>query len=547
MFWIALHAPRLSLESWRATLGPAEQERPLALVAAHRIAVVDRLAAERGVQPGMRRGTALALAPDLVHGEADPVRDAAALTALAHAALAFTPMVVPEPPATVLLEVAASLRCFGGGPRLLQRLQAAVEPLGHTLGIASAPTARGASLLARWRGDQAGFMLVPGDRLVALQALLAGAPLALLDAGREPAAALQGMGVRTLGELQSLPRDGVARRFGSPLLDELDQLLGRRADPREPIVPPAVFESRLELFARADTTAQVLHGALVLLARLVAWAQARQVRIAAFTLGMRHDRHRGDAPPATRLRLELAEPSLDSGHLQLLLRERLGRLELVAPTLELELECRETVHAPAPNAELFPSRQGQAQGLLRLLERLRARLGDEQVLRLAPQPDHRPECGTRLLPLGSAPARPVPAGRRSRRAPSAPPPPEPSAAPPVPETDPAQALIASLLARAAPVVPEAARRRRAALHRPVWLLDAAQPLPERHERPQWQGRPLRVLAGPERIESGWWDGGLAVRDYFVAQAEDGALVWVYRERLPADDAAGGWYLQGWFG
>ncbi|MCC9598189.1 MULTISPECIES: DNA polymerase Y family protein [unclassified Rubrivivax] len=546
MFWIALHAPRLSLESWRATLGAAEAARPLALLAAHRIAVVDRRAAERGVQPGMRRGTALALAPDLVHGEADAVRDAAALTALAHAALAFTPMVVPEPPATVLLEVAASLRCFGGGPRLLQRLQAAVEPLGHALAVASAPTARAASLLARWRGDQTGFMLLPGDRLAALQAVLAGAPLALLDAGREHAAVLQGMGVHTLGELQALPRDGVARRFGTTLLAELDQTLGRTADPREPLVPPGVFESRLELFARADTAAQVLHGAGVLLARLVAWAQARQVRIVAFTLGMRHDRCRGDAPPATRLRLELAEPSLDPGHLQLLLRERLGRLELVAPTLELELECRETVHAPAPNAELFPSRQSQDRGLVRLLERLRARLGDEQVLHLAPQPDHRPECGTRLLPLGSAPARPVPAGRRSRRAPSAPPP-EPSAAPPAAETDPAQALIASLLARAAPVVPEAARRRRAALHRPVWLLEAPQPLPERHERPQWQGRPLRVLAGPERIESGWWDGGLAVRDYFVAQAEDGALVWVYRERLPADDAAGGWYLQGWFG
>nr|WP_242478688.1 DNA polymerase Y family protein [Rubrivivax gelatinosus] len=504
----------------------------------------------------MRRGTALALAPDLVHGEADAVRDAAALTALAHAALAFTPRVVPEPPATVLLEVAASLRCFGGGPRLLQRLQAAVEPLGHALALASAPTARGASLLARWRGEHAGFMLAPGDRLQALQALLAEVPLALLDAGREHAVVLQGMGVHTLGELQALPRDGVARRFGTALLAELDQTLGRAADPREPLVPPAVFESRLELFARADTAAQVLHGAGVLLARLLAWAQARQVRIAAFTLVMHHDRHRGDAPPATRLRLELAEASLDPGHLQLLLRERLGRLELVAPTLELELECHETLHAPAPNAELFPSRQGQAQGLVRLLERLRARLGDEQVLRLVPQPDHRPECGARLLPLqaapgraarvASGPARPAAGALRRPAPPAAAKGVSPAPAPAAP-ADPAQALVASLLARAAPVVPEAARRRRAALHRPVWLLDTPQPLPERQERPQWLGRPLRVLAGPERIESGWWDGALAVRDYFVAQAEDGALVWVYRERLPADDAAGGWYLQGWFG
>ncbi|WP_242481078.1 hypothetical protein [Rubrivivax gelatinosus] len=85
------------------------------------------------------------------------------------------------------------------------------------------------------------------------------------------------------------------------------------------------------------------------------------------------------------------------------------------------------------------------------------------------------------------------------------------------------------------------------MRRPVWLLAAPQPLAERGERPLWQGRALRVLAGPERIESGWWDGALAARDYFVAQAEDGALVWIYRARLPDDEAVEGWFLQGWFG
>ena len=47
-----------------------------------------------------------------------------------------------------------------------------------------------------------------------------------------------------------------------------------------------------------------------------------------------------------------------------------------------------------------------------------------------------------------------------------------------------------------------------------------------------EGEPLQLLCGPERIESGWWDAGLVERDYFIAQAADGALVWVYRTRLP---------------
>jgi protein ImuB len=54
--------------------------------------------------------------------------------------------------------------------------------------------------------------------------------------------------------------------------------------------------------------------------------------------------------------------------------------------------------------------------------------------------------------------------------------------------------------------------------------------------------PLELLAGPERIESGWWDGGDVARDYFVARMQNEALVWIYREWR----GAGGWYLHGVF-
>ena len=84
--------------------------------------------------------------------------------------------------------------------------------------------------------------------------------------------------------------------------------------------------------------------------------------------------------------------------------------------------------------------------------------------------------------------------------------------------------------------------------RPLWLLREPMPLPEQGSRPWLDGTPLQLLAGPERIESGWWDGDLAARDYFIARALDGALVWVFRARLPplsAPDGAG-WFLQGRF-
>jgi protein ImuB len=498
MLWLAVHLPQLSLEAFCATLAAAQAALPVALVAEHRIGHVNAAAAERGIRPGLKRATALALAADLLLGQADARRDAAALKAVVHAALAFTPLVCTEGESTVLLEVQPSLRYFGGLPKLLARLRQALAPLGHRLQIAAAPTPLGAALLAAWRDG-----LTSGEHLTqrpALQALLDQAPVWLLGPGREHWEALQGMGLSTLQDLRVLPRGGLARRFGEGLLEDLDRALGRRADPREPVVPPPVFESGLELFARADTTAQVLHGAALLLARLVAWAQAQQARVVAFTLLMKHEaRHRGSAPPATQLRIELAEPSLALAHLQLLLRERLARAELAAPTLELQIECRDIVRRAPPNGELFPTRQNQAEGLTRLLERLRARLGDEQVLRVVTVPDHRPEHANRLQPAClPLPPRPQPA---HGRAPS---------------------------------------------HHPAWLLAEPEPLAERDALPLFEGRALDLVSGPERIETGWWDGALALRDYYIGQAPDGALVWVFCERLPKP-AGPNWFLQGRFG
>ena len=506
MLWIALHLPLLSLESFTATLPPGQQQQPAALIDVHRIVNANAAALALGIKPHLKRATALALVPQLTLGQADAGRDAQALTSVAHAALAFTPSVTREPwdersaPHSVLLEVQASLRYFGGPQRLLQGLRDAIAPLGHRVQMASAPTAQGAALLARRASQSKGLHCAD---LPALTRTLDAAPVWLLGPGREHGNALESMGLRTLGDLRRLPRAGLARRFGEALLDELDRALGQRPDPRLWISLPEVFESRLELFARADTTEQVLHGASILLARLVAWAAARQVQVRRFRLLMQHEpRHRADVstPAASELDIALAEPSRDGVHMGVLLRERLANLQLVAPTLDLQLHCCDVAHRAPPNTELFPTAGSEREGITRLIERLQARLGPEQIQRLAPLHDHRPE-RSGVLQRADAVLRPG----------------------------------ASTL-----VVPTPAR--------PVWLLPTPEALPERHARPLLDGRPLQLLSGPERIEAGWWDAALAERDYFIAQAADGALVWVYRARLPLSVAAEaqGWFLQGRF-
>ena len=542
MLWIALHLPLLSLEAFAATLagvdGSDADATPIALMDAQRIVAANAAAQALGVRPGLKRATALALAPQIVLGRADARRDAAALAPVAHAALAYTPSVSIQPsaapdetaPDTVLLEVEASLRCFGGKARLLQRLQAALRPLKHRFHVASAPTAQGAALLARTHAR-----LHCAD-LAATRRALDAAPVWLLGPGREHWDTLQGMGLRTLGDLHSLPRSGLARRFGAVFLDELDRALGQAPDPRLPITLPPVFESRLELFARADSTEQVLHGAGVLLARLVAWLAAQHAFVRRFTLSMQHEaRWRGghsEAPAVTRLEIALAEPSRDGAHLLVLLRERLARLQLPAPTLDLGLRADDTLHRPAPNRELFATAGSLREGLTQLIERLQARLGPEQVQRLQPLEDHRPECGSRSA---------VAAGGGSS-----------SAAGDAPKKSDVRVATTAKPRRLKPVVQRSASRAvrpARAVVRPTWLLTEPEPLPERRSRPLLEGQPLQLLSGPERIEAGWWDSALAERDYFIAQAADGALVWIYRARLPLSAGEGrqGWFMQGRFG
>src|SRR5258708_26291512 len=95
--WIAVELPLLSLESFAATLPAQAAELPLALMDAHRIVSANATAQSLGVKPGLKRATALALAPQLMLAQADARRDALALTAVAHAALAFTPNVTIQP------------------------------------------------------------------------------------------------------------------------------------------------------------------------------------------------------------------------------------------------------------------------------------------------------------------------------------------------------------------------------------------------------------------------------------------------------------------
>ena len=85
---------------------------------------------------------------------------------------------------------------------------------------------------------------------------------------------------------------------------------------------------------------------------------------------------------------------------------------------------------------------------------------------------------------------------------------------------------------------------------PTWLLATPRQLAVHQKRPHDLG-PLTLVAGPQRLEAGWWDADdCALRDYFLARSEQSGLLWIYRERLSGQGAAANadpqWFLHGLF-
>lgn len=182
---------------------------------------------------------------------------------------------------------------------------------------------------------------------------------------------------------------------------------------------------------------------------------------------------------ATEVPIGLLSAERDAGMLFELTKGRLEQVGIPAPIVALRLIAKHLPPFVPAGQDLFDDRPANAVPWEQLRERLRARLGNEAVYQLAARSDPRPEHAW--------------------------------------QRDDGQREIGPLDRPT----------------RPTWLLP--RPIPLHDPEPI-------ILAGPERLESGWWDGGDARRDYYVLLTSRGQHAWAFTgvgERGP-------WMLHGWF-
>ncbi len=453
-----------------------------------RVVLADRAAQAAGVRPGMRRGGVLTLSPDIEIHERDVACEDDMLRAVAVALMRFSPDVVVCDEGTVLMNVSASLRLFGGVMKLCHTLAPVIEAIGVTARIGAAPTGQGAWLLARYRSRR----LV---KLPSLERALSSLPLTAVPELRPFADWFTGLGCSTIADVRRLPRAGLQRRCGQDVLDSLDRAFGLAPELYEWMTLPATFAARVELPDRIEHVEAVLFAAHRLVAQLCGWLSARQLAVSGLALRLEHERGRQAIEP-TEIPIAVAAPVWHDDYLMRLMKERLGRTELAAPVIAVGIETTKVSDVAPMSDTLFPEPGGSPDDHARLVGLLAARLGEANVLRAAPTADHRPEVANRWVSLDDA-------------------------------------------AKSGPLPVN--------LPRPTWLLDAPVQLVMRRHRPVY-GTPLHMVSPGERIEAGWYDGQLVTRDYFVARAKDHACYWVYRERVGSREGdEPRWYLHGLFG
>lgn len=412
-------------------------------------------ARSRGIEVGCLLTLALLKEPALRVESRNRVEERRALRALADWALQFSSFVHLDPAGwLVWIEVRASLRYFGGLPQLRARLERGLQELGYAPRIGIAPTLEASAALST-QPDAPEALTLESALTV-----LSGLDMGVLAVGSKVIDQLRGTGLVTVGHVLAIPGDAVARRFGPAVTDYLKRLTGALPDPRKRHRCGDTYRRRLDF---ADPVVS-LEGLLFPLRRVLreceGYLRGRDVAVQRLEIAIEHR-----DSPHTGLILYTSAPTRDAARLFLLLRERLERVRWEASATGLTVRATEFVAPEVLQGDFFDDSQRHSEGWIALLDKLRARLGEQSVKQLGLRDDHRPELAWCV----------------------------------------AQDAEGMLTDAPHP-------------DRPLWLIE---PVPVE--------RPARLLGKPERIEAGWWSGTDCSRDYYLAVGTGGSRWWLYRD------------------
>jgi protein ImuB len=487
---------------------PASPDRPSVTIETIRgvrhLAAIGMDGEAQGLRPGQTLTDARAVCPGLVPIEADPVADEAALARLATWCERFTPMVAPDPPDGLWLDITGCTGVFDTEAALVRHLASCLQRNAIPCRLAIAGTTGAAWALAH--SGEAQSILPPGQE----KAALADLPITSLRLSPESVIGLRRLGLRRVNDLLRIPRAQVTARFGALPVLRMDQAFGAMEEAIDWLRPPIDWYERLA-FVEPIGTSEDLVRALSQLAERLCGRLAEQDK-GGLCFVARFFRVDEDV---SQIAVTTALPVRDAVYLIRLLREKLNTVNPGFGIEVIALEAEIVAPLQMPQAQFTDLATTDVTcGLAGVVNTLTNRLGAERVTRVAPYASHVPERAVQNLP---------------------------------------PLLLRQPSWMADPAAPRPIRL----LRRPEEI-EVIAPVPDNPPiRFTWRGvaHRVRASAGPERIAAEWWRGRSVeqrpetdlIRDYYRVEDADGARFWIFRAGLHGNDRMPRWYLHGLFG
>lgn len=389
---VSLYLPTWPTDRIRRRKGAPPSDEPLVTVktegSRRLVAAVDEAAAKLGLRSGQTITHAQALVPNLHVVDATPEEDEASLTELARWCIGYSPIVAPNPPDGVWIDIAGADHLFGGEEELLTNLVKRLrrQEIQADACMADAPG-------TAWAVVRYGKAVVisPGRSVEAVASL----PVPALRLPLATVEALYRLGIERIGQLAAMPRAPMVRRFGKDVALRLDQAFGHVFEPLNPLVPketPARRVTFVEPIGRIEDLQSVVRR---LADRLCRDLECGSLGVRRLDLVFERIDRRSSA-----LRIGTAKATREADHLAKLFDER---LQTVDPGFGIEAAM-----LIASKVEPLSERQVEANGLQegdaahvdlsRLVDRLGARLGPKRVYRLVPVESRVPERVMKRVP-----------------------------------------------------------------------------------------------------------------------------------------------------
>lgn len=452
-----------------------------------------------GVVPGMSvaeakglLGTARRSEPEPLFVAHDPEADLAALRKLAIWCQRFTPVVGLEGTDNLLLDLTGCTHLFGGEHRFARRLHRHLVRWDLFFRTAIADTVGAAWAVAHFREENSSIVL-PHRQVVALQSL----PVASLRLPDSATTALMEFDIRTIEQLQALPRASLPSRFGPEVTRRLDQALGtmeERIAPERPPEPVRVSQNFEDSISDRRTLEFVLDRLIEQLVEKLSKIQrgVQQLEVILFD----------GSQQAVTFVVGTLRPTQSVEHLRELVRTRWEQIVSPRNVTGIQLEAAAVSTLGTHQDRLFDTGEnpGGEREFAKLVDRLSSRLGKQRVVRPRYVPDAQPERSVRWEPVLETETA--------------------SLSPLVKTLRPLRLLNPPLAVEVTSVVPDGP---------PI--------------RCFWENRSHTVARcwGPERIETGWWRERHIRRDYYRIETESGQRFWLFRNLELGD-----WFLHGEF-